>query len=343
MVGEYAQYQKEGRICFGKIMSMHTTPIDYKGITLPASDEHPVYEIAELRHIEEVGDWLPDGESVMRSEKSFVSLGAKMPFMDEDDDDDDDKGDDKKPKPDKRNIDTGDDEDEGDDKKPKPYKQIGQNSPSARSGEDYEGSVVRVQPDGFLRAISSDSGYDAPIASENILKSLATNVSERFSNWFGSKDKPNPHNGFAIVDKQQELPYDWVGWWSNNFKDREEEIIAEVALTSFVKSANEGEVLMPELWFAHTIGTRHGQAAKLFMLGHLAFAVGNFDSMEKPFVKRMLQWYKENPKRSMSHQFFYNPAMKIDGVYYHIETFEISSLPVGREANKYTLFMEKLT
>lgn len=135
---------------------------------------------------------------------------------------------------------------------------------------------------------------------------------------------------------------DWLGWYTNNFKDLEDEIISEYALKDYVDAVRAGEIPYPELWFSHILGTKHGQASKLWHVGHFVIAGGTFDPEESnPLVKSMKSWYAKQDLITMSHGFMYDPALKMNGVYYHLETYEISSLLSGSEANPFTKFEVK--
>lgn len=152
-------------------------------------------------------------------------------------------------------------------------------------------------------------------------------------------------SGFKILsaqdkaDNPQMADLDWIGWYTNNFKDLEGEIISEYALRDYVEGVRSGEIPYPELWFSHIIGTKHGTATKLWHVGHFVIAGGKFeDETANPLVKAMKSWYAKRDVITMSHGFMYDPAMKMNGVYYQLETYEISSLIAGSEANPYTKF-----
>lgn len=153
--------------------------------------------------------------------------------------------------------------------------------------------------------------------------------------FFGIKSSSTMQGGFKILDDQKT----WVGWWTNNFRDLEDEIISAYAIQEFVQKANEGSVPMPELWWMHIKGTRHGVSDRLFHIEHFGIAKGHFDDpSDNWFVQFMLEWYKDRNRIPMSHGYKYNPARKVNGVYYHIRTYEISSLKENHEANPYTNF-----
>lgn len=144
-------------------------------------------------------------------------------------------------------------------------------------------------------------------------------------------------SGFKAINDNQ-----WVAWYTNNFKDREGEIISIKALRDFTDKANRGDVPMPELWFHHIKGTRHGVAEALFLSDHTAIAVGVFDDPAiNKFVSIMKSWYDKQQLITVSHGFEYELKHKQGNVYNRIRTYEISSLPVGREANSMTRFITR--
>jgi len=155
------------------------------------------------------------------------------------------------------------------------------------------------------------------------------------SKWLNPDISETPEtSGFKVLEDNR-----FLAFWTNNFKDKEAEIISEYAIDEFNNKANSGLIPMPELWWMHTKGTRHGQVEKLFRVGHFALAVGRFDAEStNPLVKIFKQWYAKQKNITMSHGFFYKPSLKTNGVYHHIRTYEISSLIAGREANPYTTF-----
>lgn len=145
---------------------------------------------------------------------------------------------------------------------------------------------------------------------------------------------PLSTSGFKMLDDKQ-----WLAWWTNNFVDREAEIITHYAIEQFVKSANSGDVPMPELWWMHIPGTKHGVATRLFHLDHFALATGVFDDEKSnPLVSNFKSWYSTRKSITVSHGFRYPMEAKIDNAYYKIQTYEISTLIAGREANRHTNF-----
>lgn len=134
----------------------------------------------------------------------------------------------------------------------------------------------------------------------------------------------------------------WMGVYSNNFEDREKEIISEAAFDRYVRRVQKGMVPMPELWFWHIKGTRHGQAQWVDRIGHFMVAVGTYDDDE--FSKAMRAHYarKRGKPYGMSHGFatYRDARTEHDGyaVLHDLNTWEISPLPDEKAANVMTLY-----
>lgn len=151
---------------------------------------------------------------------------------------------------------------------------------------------------------------------------------------FGKPDAL-PVQGFKLLDDSDE--FEWMAWYTNNFEDREKQIIAEHAIADYVERVEKGLDPYPELWYFHTPGTKHGQATKLFQLDHFALALGTFDS--GPVADGFKSHYqKDTSKLGVSHGFLYPTNMLVDGVYHAFTTFEISPLPMDKAANQFTSF-----
>lgn len=129
---------------------------------------------------------------------------------------------------------------------------------------------------------------------------------------------------------------DWLITWSNNFEDRDEEIFTSKAIDEYVSRVDMGFVPTPEVWVWHAgAKTRIGKAAWVGRHEHFLIAAGTFD--DAPHAQNAKAYYKKNAhKTGVSHGFTF-PADKFDGKHYHsFNTFEISLLPRGKEANRYT-------
>lgn len=127
----------------------------------------------------------------------------------------------------------------------------------------------------------------------------------------------------------------WIAWWSNNFKDRDDELFTAKAIDAYVKRVDMGIVEPPALAIWH-LGEKSyiGQAAWVARHGHSVMAAGEFDAATKERVKA---YYRKNAsKTALSHGFTFPKSSFKDGVYHAFNSFEISLLPRGVEANSYT-------
>jgi hypothetical protein len=140
--------------------------------------------------------------------------------------------------------------------------------------------------------------------------------------------------GFKVLDNNR-----WVGWFTNNFRDREQEIFTEKAIDDFISSVKGGKAPYPELWFWHIKGTKHGQTDGLWRVGHFALATGTFDTT--PFAQKLKAYYKTVDDYAMSHGFFYPRSQKRKGIYHAFTTFEISPLRRSAAANDLTYWEVK--
>lgn len=131
----------------------------------------------------------------------------------------------------------------------------------------------------------------------------------------------------------------WVGYWSNNARDKENEVFPTVAIDNYINAVRAGTFAYPELWLAHIPGTRHGVAKHVGRIDNVVYAIGEFDSTAS--AKELRKVYKRFPNWKMSHGFYYIDRLKINGIYLWFKTYEISSLPAGLEANDATEFSEE--
>ncbi|MGB1286714.1 MAG: hypothetical protein ACPG7F_09300 [Aggregatilineales bacterium] len=142
-------------------------------------------------------------------------------------------------------------------------------------------------------------------------------------------------SGFKVFENNR-----WLAWWTNNFEDREGEIFSEKAIERYIQRAETRIVPMPELWTYHIPGSRAGIADMVGGIGHFAIATGTFD--DTPTGQATKAYYEKHAAR-MSHGYTYHPDDLRDGVYHDFNTFELSLLPPGAEANSFTHFEEVKT
>jgi hypothetical protein len=126
---------------------------------------------------------------------------------------------------------------------------------------------------------------------------------------------------------------------TNNFQDREKEILPESAHVGYEARVDAGLVPPPELWSWHTGGSRQGVAERVFYDNHIMNAVGVFD--DTPEGETARKFYERNAgKIELSHGFTFPKWALKDGIYEEYNSFEISTLPIGAAANPYTTFEE---
>ena len=148
---------------------------------------------------------------------------------------------------------------------------------------------------------------------------------------------PQPDSAFT-VQKDLNGNWRWMATFTNNFKDRDGEIISEKALDGYLERVSLGLVPMPELWVGHVKGTRHGVADMVFAVGNFVTATGTFD--DTPEAQKAIEFYRKGTKDiALSHGFTY-PAWGLkNGIYEVINTFEVSTLPPPMVAsNPFTEF-----
>lgn len=141
-------------------------------------------------------------------------------------------------------------------------------------------------------------------------------------------------SGFKIMDNGR-----WYGWWTNNAPDKLGEAFSWQAIDSFIARVDSKTVPYPELWFKH-LPIRIGEVDTLARLGALAFASGTFDDTDTGQAGR--KWFEDRRAAgkplTMSHQYLYPKSLKRDNVYHAFNTFELSPLDAGEEANPITFF-----
>lgn len=154
---------------------------------------------------------------------------------------------------------------------------------------------------------------------------------------FGSKDRVLSGRGFQAVGDNQ-----WVAWWSNNFEDREKEVFTEKAHDAYVWRLDHQLTPMPELWYHHIKGSRHGAADWIDRIGHMMVAVGHFDDTELGRAFKAAYQRSKDPL-AVSHGYVFPQRALQGGAYSDYNTFELSPLAPSSAANSYTLFEELKT
>lgn len=161
--------------------------------------------------------------------------------------------------------------------------------------------------------------------------SLIPDAFERGKVWLAQKFKPKRlETGLKVVGDH------WLIVHSNNFEDRDKEIFTERAIQKQVARFDLGIVPLPKLWVWHEgKAFEIGQAEVVAYHDHFTISAGKFDPT--PQGQKARDYYAKNAhKTRVSHGYAFPPEA-FDGKHYHeFNTFEISLLPRGVEANLFT-------
>lgn len=155
--------------------------------------------------------------------------------------------------------------------------------------------------------------------------------------------RDEPITGFKVIGDH------WFATYSNIFEDREKEFFPEVACDAYLRRVKLRMVDKPVLAVWHYVdpnnperGAKVGSTEMVARIGGFMVAAGTFDDTE---LGRAAKTYYSNPKHAaktkMSHGFWFNPSRFKDNAYREFNTFEITLLPDGREANSFTGFSVK--
>lgn len=192
-----------------------------------------------------------------------------------------------------------------------------------------EGVRVPVIFDGVVakQAFTAPSGNvtDTPEVEQARFERIWDRVKERLG-WKSDEEQ----TGFKVQGNH------WMAVWSNNFKDRDGEVFPESAIDAYVQRVDIGVVKLPELWVWHAgKSTAIGAADWVGRHGHFVMAGGQFYG-GAPAQAAKAYYSKHARNTGISHGYTY-PAESFDGKHYDsFNTFEISLLPRGTEANWFT-------
>lgn len=129
----------------------------------------------------------------------------------------------------------------------------------------------------------------------------------------------------------------WMATFTNNFEDRQKQILTEKAHDRYIARLDTGLVPMPVLRHWHVAGSEHGVAEWVGRAGHMVVAVGRFD--DTPQGRAAEKAYQRTPdKYGVSHKYFYPLWAEKAGAIEEYNAFEISTAPRGAEINPYTGF-----
>lgn len=207
--------------------------------------------------------------------------------------------------------------------------------------EDYMKALyASEEDDGSGDDMDDMKAWVAPLIDERIetaRKGIMASVAEALSNVMGRRGLVDGNTSGFRAFKAKDGATRWVGWYSNAFKDRDAEFFPAKAIDEYVMRVDTGVVPTPELWLMHVPGSKVGAAEWVDRIGLISVAVGHFD--ETPVGQKAATFFAGTDQRwTMSHGFFFDARQKEDGAFYQFNTFEVSPLPAGWEANPYTQF-----
>lgn len=165
----------------------------------------------------------------------------------------------------------------------------------------------------------------------------AKSLLEKVIDFIGLKSTEPVNEGFKVLPDGR-----WQAWWTNNAKDKVGEWFSAKAIDAYIARVDSGAVPYPELWYKH-LPIRMGKADALARIGYLTFATGKF--YDTPTGQKGRAYFEAEQKaghvKTNSHGYLYPTNLLKKGVYNAFNTFEISVLDPGEEANPYTMFEVK--
>ncbi len=181
---------------------------------------------------------------------------------------------------------------------------------------------------------------DDPEATKGLFSRIAGGIKNAWTGSGGGTDTASDEAvdygvsdaGGAFMLKQIGDELWWLGIYSNMFRDRERDILAEKAHAEFAEHCVEtGEY--PVLRLFHTPGTDIGETKQITTHEGFAIAAGTIN----PGMEALAHKLEKSGALAMSHGFRYRVVDKsADGVVSQYRTFEISVLPAGAAANSLT-------
>lgn len=199
-----------------------------------------------------------------------------------------------------------------------------------------------TDPEAEEETPAGEASVNVPSSVRKLTLNLGVDAEEKTFEriWRRIKERLNPTpefeaTGIKVVGNR------WLVAYSNNFEDRDGEIFTAKAIDDYVARVDMGIVPPPELWVWHLPGTRIGQADWVDRHDHFVIAMGTFD--DTPQGQKARDYYaQQTGKKNLSHGFKFAIGAgysggDFDGKHFHkFNTFEISLLPRGTEANMFT-------
>jgi hypothetical protein len=175
----------------------------------------------------------------------------------------------------------------------------------------------------------SEAAVNVPPSIRKLVLNIGAQVQEAVEKALGV-GRSTEQTAFKVVGNH------FLCVWSNNFKDRDGEVFTEKAIDGYIDRVDTGRVPLPELWVWH--GGKNvaiGSADWVARHGHFVMAMGQFYG-SAPAQAAKAYYAKHAKDTGISHGFAYPADHKAGKQYHRFNTFEISLLPRGTEANWYT-------
>ena len=201
----------------------------------------------------------------------------------------------------------------------------------------YEPEPLQVEVVAGAASVDSEKAQPSGLSFVQTLKATVNRAIAR--------REPKDGGNFQVF-KGTDGKYYWLARHTNNFEDRDKEILSGKSHDAYAARVGMGLVDKPELWVWHSKGSGLGIGDQIWT--HrlkeypdvcFVFALGHFEN--DPISQRAAKYLEKNAdKVELSHGFTYPSWALKNGVYETYNTFEISVLPKGMAANPYTSFEE---
>jgi len=208
-----------------------------------------------------------------------------------------------------------------------------------RIAEGKSGNVTVAQLGRVVSALSEAGlrGNKTPIPSGDIPKAKA-----RLRGLYRKLGKSPPdtlksHASF-ILNKQKDGRVRFLGIYSNNYRDRDGDIISEKAHRAFEFLCKEGVTPYPELWAWHVSGSRIGACDWVSYADGFQMCSGLIDEGQEAKANKLAEMVDLGMSHGMPRRYIRRDSTDESVIDFAI-TSEVSVLPVSKAANLLTGFI----
>lgn len=165
-------------------------------------------------------------------------------------------------------------------------------------------------------------------------KSFFEKVVDRVKGVFGHKEEEEQQTGALRLYKDKSGGWRWLGIFTNNFKDREGDIITSDAHKEFCSYLDKNPEKAPEFLVWHTPGSARKSRADLWDYDKGFFLIsGKLTDEEAHSIKKCIDRYGD---LGMSHGFLAVRDKENQNLITKYRSFEVSDLPLSKAANLWT-------